>query len=107
MPLSGLLGLGVVTYDTALHDADDFQCRLLGGGALVLIGAWNNDCVGVDGLGDEIYDRILVPGPPPVIAKNVWDAIWINFLRFDNRYDFLQMTAYVLRPRRCPRNSSA
>jgi hypothetical protein len=97
VPLSGLLGLRVlVTYDTALHDSDDFQCRLLGGGALVTIGPWNDDCVGADGLGDEIYNRILLPGPPPVIAKNLWDSTWINYLRFDHRFEFRQMTAYVL-----------
>ncbi len=98
--LSGLLGLEViVTYDTALHDSDDFQCRVLPGSGVFnnpFIGPWNDNCVGTDGLGDEIYDRILLPGPPPVIAKNVWDATWINYLRFDNRAAFRQMTAYVL-----------
>jgi hypothetical protein len=102
VPGTGLPGVEViVTYDTALHGPNDFQCRVLPGSGVFnnpFIGPWNDNCIGPGGLGDEIYNRIIDPPPPDplAISKPVWDARWLAYLRFDNRADFLQMTAYVI-----------
>jgi hypothetical protein len=99
VPPSGLPNLRVVvTYDTVLQQPDEFQCQVLPGSGVFVnpaIGAWNDNCIGPGGLGEVIYDRII-SAQLPAISEAVWEARWLTFLRFDNRADFLQMTAYVL-----------
>ncbi len=99
---TGVAGLNlvqaVVTYDSVVHDQEEFVCELRpipGSQAFLLLGPWNDLCIGDTGLGQALFDG-LIDDTPLDMPEAVWDALWLDFLRYDERDDLLQLSGYVL-----------